>query len=393
VEITFDNSDNRFPTNGSEVILRRTIGLKKDEYSIDRRSASKADVGNLLEAAGFSRSNPYYIVPQGRITHLTNAKDHERLDLLKEVAGTRVYEQRRAESIKIMEDTEAKRSKIRELLQYIEGKIAELDTDKEELREFYKRDKERRCLEYAIYQRELQDVGEVLEKLEEERLREHEASGGQLKEYNTKGREVVALEERVSSLNQQINERQVEKTQAEQDRRDLTKALTRLQMLVTSLQEADEASHGGRLELQAQLEQLEQQITAKEAELATVKPEWEAASRNLASIREQSEQIKSRISTLHSKQGRAAQFSTQAERDRWLNKQVSDLQSYERAQAQRIESTKEELANARSRLKEVEETRSSISEQIEGRKGVLEDLATEWKSAREKRDHANEQKK
>lgn len=70
VEIVFDNSDNRFPTNGDEVILRRTIGLKKDEYSIDRKSASKADVGNLLESAGFSRSNPYYIVPQGRVSGL-----------------------------------------------------------------------------------------------------------------------------------------------------------------------------------------------------------------------------------------------------------------------------------------------------------------------------------
>lgn len=68
VEIVFDNSDQRFPTSGNELILRRTIGLKKDEYSIDRRSSSKADVGNLLEAAGFSRSNPYYIVPQGRVS-------------------------------------------------------------------------------------------------------------------------------------------------------------------------------------------------------------------------------------------------------------------------------------------------------------------------------------
>jgi structural maintenance of chromosome 3 (chondroitin sulfate proteoglycan 6) len=87
------------------VVLRRTIGLKKDEYSLDRKSSSKADVMNLLESAGFSRSNPYYIVPQGRITSLTNAKDHERLTLLKEVAGTKVYEQRRVESLKIMEET------------------------------------------------------------------------------------------------------------------------------------------------------------------------------------------------------------------------------------------------------------------------------------------------
>ena len=32
-------------------------------------------------------------------------KDAERLDLLKEIGGTRVYEERRKESLKIMQDT------------------------------------------------------------------------------------------------------------------------------------------------------------------------------------------------------------------------------------------------------------------------------------------------
>lgn len=67
VEIIFDNTDNRFPTGKDELVLRRTIGQKKDEYSLDKKSASKADVMNLLETAGFSKSNPYYIVPQGRV--------------------------------------------------------------------------------------------------------------------------------------------------------------------------------------------------------------------------------------------------------------------------------------------------------------------------------------
>lgn len=107
VEIVFDNADGRFPTGKDEVVLRRTIGAKKDEYSLDRKTTPKGEVMSLLESAGFSRSNPYYIVPQGRITHITNQKDGERLDLLKEVAGTRVYEERRSESLKIIKETGA----------------------------------------------------------------------------------------------------------------------------------------------------------------------------------------------------------------------------------------------------------------------------------------------
>lgn len=42
-----------------------------------------------------------------QITHLTNMNDRERLRLLKDVAGTEVYEQKRAESTRIMEETGA----------------------------------------------------------------------------------------------------------------------------------------------------------------------------------------------------------------------------------------------------------------------------------------------
>lgn len=171
VEIIFDNSDERFPTGRDEVVLRRTIGLKKDEYSLDRKNATKSDVMNLLESAGFSRSNPYYIVPQGRVTTLTNMKDSERLNLLKEVAGTQVYEQRRSESLKIMEETESKRAKIDELLKYIEERLGELEEEKEELRGFQEKDRERRCLEYTIYHREQVEINNAIDGIEETRQR------------------------------------------------------------------------------------------------------------------------------------------------------------------------------------------------------------------------------
>ncbi|CAG8789550.1 9426_t:CDS:2, partial [Cetraspora pellucida] len=103
------------------------------------------------------------------ITALTNAKDPERLQLLKEVAGTRVYEQRRQESMKIIEETDSKRSKIEELLTYIEERLEELEEEKEELKNFQEMDRERRCLEYSIYNREQTDILRQLSEMDEQR--------------------------------------------------------------------------------------------------------------------------------------------------------------------------------------------------------------------------------
>lgn len=61
--------------------------------------------------------------------------------------------------------TDAKRTKIKELLTYIEERLEELEEEKEELKEFQEKDKERRCLEYALYQRELTEVGQQLEEV------------------------------------------------------------------------------------------------------------------------------------------------------------------------------------------------------------------------------------
>ena len=125
-----------------------------------------------------------------QITALTNAKDHERLALLKEVAGTKVYEQRRAESLRIMAETDAKRSKIDELLEYIETRLSELEEEKEELKEFQEKDKDRRCLEYALYQRELEEVTEALEEIEEERRGEVHSANVRREQYNDREKQM-----------------------------------------------------------------------------------------------------------------------------------------------------------------------------------------------------------
>lgn len=56
----------------------------------------------MLETAGFSKSNPYYIVEQGKVTKITEMSDKQRLELLKEIAGTNVYEEKKDESLKIV---------------------------------------------------------------------------------------------------------------------------------------------------------------------------------------------------------------------------------------------------------------------------------------------------
>ena len=58
----------------------------------------------------------YYMVEQGSVKQICELSDAGRLRLLKEVAGTRVYEDRRRESEAVLEDTKQKVDQVSDLI-------------------------------------------------------------------------------------------------------------------------------------------------------------------------------------------------------------------------------------------------------------------------------------
>lgn len=92
-------------------------------------------------------------------------KDKERLELLKEVAGTRVYEEKKVESLKLIREGDSKGEKCKDLLKYIDERLSELETEKEELVKFETLDKQKRSIEYNLYEKQLRDSEKNLEKV------------------------------------------------------------------------------------------------------------------------------------------------------------------------------------------------------------------------------------
>ncbi|KAF9524116.1 structural maintenance of chromosome protein 3 [Crepidotus variabilis] len=393
VEIIFDNSDNRFPTGHEEVILRRTIGQKKDEYSLDKKSSSKGDVMNLLESAGFSKSNPYYIVPQGRITALTNAKDHERLALLKEVAGTKVYEQRRTESLKIMADTDAKRGKINELLEYIESRLQELEEEKEELKEFQEKDKERRCLEYALYQRELEDVGETLDQLEEDRRSDIHGSNVRREKYTEREKQIQILEKDIAESRHALETVAQTRRDTQAELTDFVRSRTELECIVEDLQVANQNSGGRREDMETELEEVEAKIAEKEALLEELIPEWEEQRAQEISEKRRLDEANAKLNALFAKQGRASKFRTRADRDQFLRQETASVNSFKKSQEAVLQSTEEDLENARRSQAEIDGLLENVHGKIDDGKKRMKEIQENVTSFKEQQADMMEKRK
>ena len=393
VEIIFDNSDDRFPTGKPELVLRRTIGMKKDEYSLDRKNATKSDVMNLLESAGFSRSNPYYIVPQGRVTALTNMKDAERLNLLKEVAGTQVYEARRTESLKIMNETDNKREKIDELLEYIKERLAELEEEKEELRDYQEKDKERRCLQYTIDHREQVAIQEELESLDEQRQTGMDNTEDSQERFMQREKDLAEIDRQISELKQQVEFLKVDKRQLEEERKETVKARAKIELEVKSLSDGHSAAQQAKSQYESELNKVQASIREHEADLAEIMPEYDAKVEQEAAMRSELNGAEGIRQRLYAKQNRNARFRNKKERDDWLRETINSIYpDMAKVKAARVQ-TAEDIAELEQDIPKTEADITELRERLDNRGSSNEAMEREVQEAKSVRDKLMDERK
>lgn len=386
VEIIFDNSDNRLPIDKEEVSLRRVIGAKKDQYFLDKKMVTKNDVMNLLESAGFSRSNPYYIVKQGKINQMATAPDSQRLKLLREVAGTRVYDERKEESISLMKETEGKREKINELLKYIEERLHTLEDEKEELAQYQKWDKMRRALEYTIYNQELNETRAKLDELSSKRETCGDKSR-QLRDAQQDARDKVEETERVvRELKSRISAMKEEKEQLSAERQEQIKQRTKLELKAKDLQDELAGNSEQRKRLLKERQKLLEKIEEKQKELQETEPKFNA-------VKEREERGISRLAQatqertdLYAKQGRGSQFTSKEERDKWIKKELKSLDQAINDKKRQIAAIHKDLEDTEANKERNLEQYSKLDQDLSEVKTRVEELDKKYYEVKNRKD-------
>nr|BAD08002.1 putative SMC3 protein [Oryza sativa Japonica Group]BAD10084.1 putative SMC3 protein [Oryza sativa Japonica Group] len=322
VEIVFDNSDNRIPVEKKVVRLRRTVASKKDEYYLDGKHISKTEVMNLLENAGFSRSNPYYVVQQGKIAALTLMKDSERLELLKEIGeGT---------SCKwtLIHDLLAanKRKQIDQVVHYLEERLRELDEEKEEMKKYQQLDKQRRSLEYTILDHELNDTRNELALMDDNRRKISERMSHADNEVVDVREKIRSFEKEIKFSTKGINENKAQKEDVEKKCTEVLKVVAQIELDLRDIKDRILNEKLAKDEAARDSQSVRMESERSKSELA------ETSKVHQTKLREEEEISKSimdrqkQLSILYQKQGRATQFANKAARDKWLQKEIDDLE-------------------------------------------------------------------
>lgn len=163
-ELEIDNSFRIFPIDSDSVTLRRILaGLhRNDEFSVNGKAIQRSEYITLLQTANLAGVNaegtrrtkcnviPYYIVEQGRIAATASVSDEERFRLFREAIGLDVFDEKRIESLSILQETDDRRARVNELIQDFNSRCEGLKKESSEMEEYSRLKRERERVEVRI---------------------------------------------------------------------------------------------------------------------------------------------------------------------------------------------------------------------------------------------------
>ncbi|XP_065216528.1 structural maintenance of chromosomes protein 3 [Planococcus citri] len=392
VEIIFDNKDNRLPIEKDEVVLRRLIGAKKDQYFLNKKVVTRSDVTNLLESAGFSRSNPYYIVKQGKINQMATAPDSHRLKLLREVAGTRVYDEKKEESTNILKDTEGKLEKIDEFLHTIEERLQTLEEEKEELKEYQKWDKLRRSLEYCIHDRDLKDTKRKLEELENRLNNFDEEQKKLTSQVKDAADEAKRATKHLKDAKKDVQTAKEEKETISVEKEQLLKEKTRLDFIIKDLNDEVLGDNKSKDRAEQELKKLEETIKSKEKELEELKPKYEAQKKKEEDCTRELSLKEQKRKELYAKQGRGSQFTSKDERDQWIQKELRSLNKQIKDKTEHRDKLDAELKKDMANKKRLNEQIEAQTAELERQRAAIDDYNKQYYEHKKNKDSYQSQR-
>jgi structural maintenance of chromosome 3 (chondroitin sulfate proteoglycan 6) len=190
------------------------------------------------------------------------------LKILKEVAGSNVYDEKKAESGVILRETDEKRQAVAEVLRAIEQRLVQLELEKEELKEFQKWDKMKRSIEYTVHNKELEQTQNKLNELQ--RLRtDNSTSSNELYERLS---EIGEQTRRCERAAQELRAKQsVAREELEQLATERAEYLARRARLELAVRDGEEEARQAKVNAELgthELTRVQRLIDQSEAELA-----------------------------------------------------------------------------------------------------------------------------
>ncbi|CAF1661662.1 unnamed protein product, partial [Didymodactylos carnosus] len=122
VSIVFDNRNPDQSPDGykshQELTVTRIIETGgKSKYLLNGKIITQTAIHDLFKSVSLNVNNPRFLILQGQVTKVSRSKPAEILGLVEEAAGTKMYDQKKADALKTIEKKNAKLNEIRQAIE------------------------------------------------------------------------------------------------------------------------------------------------------------------------------------------------------------------------------------------------------------------------------------
>lgn len=278
VEATVTDHSGRLPQVEGETVIRKSID-KEGEVTIqvNGKQFREADYYNLMEAMGIRRFNPLNFMMQGKVKRVAQTNEEGLFNLLADVVGSNLYEERKAESLGMMEGVSLDEKKAVELLEEFREKLNELEVDKEDFEKYEQNLKEGNKVYHTLYNRKIEnktkkrkEIEKAIEerqkgvmKLREEELKVQETLSNDKMQLNEKEKELESVIKEYSDLNLQIK---TTEKKIEESNNQLEKCKAISMSSVKDLSKKKTSLEGKKDKLYADYKSIQEKLSAKQSD-------------------------------------------------------------------------------------------------------------------------------
>jgi chromosome segregation protein len=138
VKVTFDNSSRLLDLDFNEVVIERAVYRDgQNEYLLNGTQVRLKDVIRLLAGANIGGSG-YQIISQGEADRILNASPKERREMVEDALGLKLFQHKKAESERKLEETATNIDKTKSLrreiaphLRFLQGQVEKIEKARE----------------------------------------------------------------------------------------------------------------------------------------------------------------------------------------------------------------------------------------------------------------------
>ena len=355
VTIEFDNKKKQFPIEEDLVKIKRIV--KKNgtsKYFINENQLTRQQVVDVLKAARIDPDG-HNIVLQGDIIHFMEMKPVERREIIDEIAGIGVYEEKKDKCLKELEKVGARLHEAQIILTEREANLRELKKERDQAIKYKEAQKNVKDFKATVLHHHIKEKKQKKENIEKKLTEEQR----KVDESQAKVEEIKKI---IKEFKEKINKINIEVEQkGEKEQLVLRKQIEELKTQLIQMQSREELLQSELTRLKNRKNQLNQdkeEITKKLLKIQETSKKLEAQKKQ---AQQQEQEINKKITQI--KKNFGLEGSTAAEQFEVVEEAIEKKQT-------EITQQKEELQNLFRKKDQIEFNLKNIKEKIQGLKGL-----------------------